>query len=222
MIAQCLFLVQILLATSFLELQEENKYFVHYADDGSGIKWVAGKNREVLVYLADYAVYYDGANRKRLKLISKQGFSLENIPLDNNYFYNECVTIFLEAEKYLPVARKLLLENKLKARDISSLRFRFPSNPVFNKEKGHTEFWSHGNNQYLWGEAESAGADVAIVTYTPPSEGQARQWKEILVVHEYIHMCGYKNEDHEKEPFKYCKREVLNQEIKGWPLKTPD
>lgn len=141
--------------------------------------------------------------KKKLKLVSKLGFELTNIPADktDTYFYNECIAIFLDAEKYLPRFNKYLKENYYEYRGLNGLKFRFPNNPQIGPSGGtyyHTSsyFWvcrpdgSRYQSNRAAGQA-AIGGDGAIVTY-----GYNRPKNDSVLIHEYLHICGY---DHKKE-----------------------
>ena len=141
--------------------------------------------------------------KKKLKLVSKLGFELRNIPADetDNYFYNECIAIFLEAEKYLPSFNSYLKENGYEYRSLRGLDFRFPDNPQIGLSGGtyyHTSsyFWicrpdgSRYQSDRAAGQA-TIGGNQAIVTY-----GYNRPKNDSVLIHEYLHICGY---NHKKQ-----------------------
>jgi hypothetical protein len=182
-------------------LNESNRYFLNY--DGKEY-WIENIKKEKGALLEKYFIYetesrvdkYDDG--RRVKLVSKLGFTLDNIPLYNNRFYNECLEIFLEAEKFLPKAYVILKKNNLNTREIKTCRFSFPKKPVID-EKGYVKFWFQGI--WIWG-ATPLGEETAEVTLG------AKNDPESVVIHEYIHMSGH-NGDHNKEYLKFCRREIL-------------
>lgn len=137
------------------------------------------------------SIHDDG---KRLRLKSKLGYWLENIPLYHNRFYNECVEIFLEIEKELPKAYKCLKNHGQNAREIRTLKFSFPRNPELDL-KNETYFWVKNGITCTSDGREKTGdmwalglyersSDTIFVTFHP-------NYYHILPVHEYIHSCGY-------------------------------
>ena len=88
-----------------LNLDELDKYQVGYDFNNPKIYFITSKD-SVVVEILDYEFYNtnnrhssEHDNGKRLRLKSKLGFTLENIPLYHNRFYNECIEIFLEIER---------------------------------------------------------------------------------------------------------------------------
>ncbi len=147
-----------------------------------------------------HACFYEKNGLKKARLVSKLGFSLENIPLEgenNSRFFRECMEMFLRMEKGLPLVRKNLLAKGYNARDISTLKFCFPDNPEIGKKSGLTLF--HDSRFGLVrGVTDRIGSETATITH---SEYRG----DYTPFHEYIHMSGYGIEYHDHEVFKYSK-----------------
>ncbi len=173
--------------------------------------WIEDKNGNRVAEMIKYDLY---DNNKRLKLYSRLGFSLTNIPMDNNRFYNECIEIFLEIEKELPLARQKMRDSRQNTREINGLKFSFPLKPVINSD-GFTYFW-HPNaytcdkdGTYKEGAMWLIGmyepnTDLIFVTLHP-------NYHHFVSIHEYIHACGYghvcnSDLEQEKRNFKYAER----------------
>ncbi|MEK7114959.1 MAG: hypothetical protein AAB847_01195 [Patescibacteria group bacterium] len=177
------------------DLDELNKYFVreYFIEDNNG------KN---IVQFADWEVYNTEKrhlsahdNGKRLRLKSKLGYWLENIPLYHNRFYNECIEIFLEIERELPRAQLCMKNAEMNTADIKGLKFIFPYQPVIDeKDSQKTKFWC--SNGYsctadgkmvigaFWVNGIYHGKGLMEVTLSP-------EYRHIISVHEYIHASGY-------------------------------
>lgn len=182
---------------------QKNLYQIYYNDKGE--KWIESKDGERLTTFETIEVYkVDG--RKKLKLTSKLGFTLRNIPIEGKnsiYFYNECIAIFLEGEKLLPKAKQWLEDNGFNSSDLDGLDFRWPDKPFINKENNETYFeidairtWWKG--EWRWLRKARGFRDFqyssrsAIITYGYNSD-------ESIIIHEYLHICGYFHKD---VPFK--------------------
>ena len=196
-------------------LDEPNKYFV-FNDR------IENNRKEIVVQLEKYDIYntnfrHDSPHDdgRRLRLYSRLGYILENIPLYYNRFYNECVEIFLEIEKRIPQAYKCLKSNGQNAKEVSTLRFSFPKNPEIKEKDGSTFFGVDDavtcteNGQYKTGYMKAVGLyerDEDIIYVTLASSHY--HW---VTVHEYIHSCGYthycdESIEYEKKIFKCAKR----------------
>lgn len=172
------------------DLNEHDKYFIKCSADGRDC-WIADNHRQRVIMLVDYNV---SENDTRLKLTSKQGFILENIPLDNERWYNECIEIFLECERELPRAYQCMKRNGQTVREISTLHFAFPDRPALD-EKGETRFWCENaytctkSGEMVRGAMWLSGLyekkkNLMTVTLRPSN-------RDYICVHEYIHACGY-------------------------------
>lgn len=193
------------------EFYKEDEYSVRKLDDGVAVIMA---DQRVVSALAGFS-YYEQGSQKKLKLISRLGFTFENIPVDKIYFFNESIATFLEGEELLPKAKKWLEENYYISKNLTGLSFEFPDNPVIDVE-GYTYFsyqswvesgywtgsrwrryWvntSHWETRYVLGTTDYSGASHSVVTYGYNEERS-------IIVHEYIHMCGYSNKDHDRHVF---------------------
>lgn len=165
---------------------------------------IENKNNEQVAELFSWEIYnannrhsskYDDGRRLRLK--SKQGYVLENIPLYHNRFYNECVEIFLEIERELPKAQLCMKKSGMQTADIKGLKFIFPYQPVIDeKDYQKTKFWcSNGYSCTMdgkmirgafWVAGLYHGNGLMEVTLSP-------NHRHITSIHEYIHASGYKH-----------------------------
>lgn len=153
------------------------------------------------------ASYYSKDGLKKLKLTSKLGFSLENIPLEgenSRHFFDECVALFLKAEKYLPLAKEAMVSRGYNAREISTLKFRFPEEPIIGSKSGRTLF-EHKKLGWAFGATDRIGGDTAVVT------GSVLDNSDFAPLHEYIHMSGYDAGYHDHEVFDCAKIKNLEK-----------
>ena len=101
-----LLLILVFVQDREVELSQLNKYSVtwDYENETQLTKrcYVKHKAEEVVAELTTYQIYNTAVrhlnspfdNGQRLKLVSKQGFILDNILLYHNRFYNEAIEIF--------------------------------------------------------------------------------------------------------------------------------
>ncbi len=156
---------------------------------------------EKITELAGYEIYDDG---RKLRLISKLGFTFDNIPYQKGkeHFFNEAVYCFIDAEKYLPLAEKCLRGGGFNIRAVSTVKLKFPDNAEINPITGTTRFkW---RDIWVVGLTPAVGGNTAYVTWGPG------KYHDNIAAHEYIHMCGYANDDHGKKVFE-CAKEILNR-----------
>ena len=129
---------------------------------------------------------YERNGEKRLALISKQGFILYNIPLEDARYFNECMEIFLEAEQELPRVKMCLEMHGYQARDIDTVELYYPENRIWSNNAGRVRFTcpnSSSKSGYCFGlNFSGLGTPGAIVT-------------RFCVGHEYIHTSGYHHDD---------------------------
>lgn len=189
-----------------VQFQEHDKYSIYEEKvigygNVSSRKWILDRDGKKLTELAGCELYN---NNKRIKLFSKLGFSLENIYYEKGkeYEFNEAIATFLEAEAKLPGAIEWLKANNYNTRDLKTVKFKYPDNPKFLKKSKKTVFWAeNGLNEDgtrgMWacGLTYSIGGDTAVVTW-----GLCK-WDNLVVVHEYVHMCGYGSEYHNTHVF---------------------
>ena len=202
------------------DLNQPDKYFLNCNNPATEY-WIENSQHQKIADLARYEIYqtsqlhtfvYESGplkgqrmdNGQRVRLYSKQGFTLDNIPTYAVRFYNEGIEIFLLAEKLLPKTYQCLKNNKYQTREINTCQFHMPFNPYIHSKIGDTRFKVNAQGGWIevWGVASDAGADEAQVTLSGGNGNDA----DITVLHEYIHMCGYGNEDHDKLVFK-CARQ---------------
>ncbi len=194
-----------------LDLNEENKYQVNYHLDNPADVWIQDKDGYLVAKLIRYEIYN---NNQRLKLYSKLGFTLENIPLNNSRFYNECIEVFLEIEREMPKAYQCLKSRGQNAKEINTLRFSFPLEPRLTPS-GLTQFWHPNAYTCTKDGVYKRGGMWLIGVYDPDSSlifvTFHPRYYHILPVHEYIHACGYghvcgENPEQEKKNFMCAER----------------
>ncbi len=184
------------LATSQVsDLNDLNKYFVFQNRIENNQKKTIAKLAKFEIYVTNsrHSSKYD--NGRRLRLYSHLGYTLENIPMYHNRFYNECIEIFLEIEEKIPKCYDCLRANGQQAREISGLRFSFPNNPEINKKTDITFFMADNaftctqDGQFKTGPMKLAGLYEANegVMYVTLSTNHYH-W---ISAHEYIHASGY-------------------------------
>ena len=187
-----------------------NKYIIQYTNDNRFFIYVSETKEQRSV--ANRMYYYNDRGEKRLALYSKLGFRFENIPMDNNYFYNESIYIFLLAEDRLPKTKACLEKHEFKTKPIKDLVLRFPDHPIIS-EYGYTYFKvlkckvdgdcekEKKKTKPVYEEVNVVGVhfegtNTCVVTASPgfyPDE-----W---VTSHEYIHYCGYGEDYHGKPVF---------------------
>ncbi len=193
------------------QFHEHGKYSI-YEEKVTGYekfgarKWIVDKNGNKSTELDSYQIYNNGT---RIKLVSKLGFSFENIyyEKDKEYNFNEAIVTFLDAEAKLPKAMEWLKDNGYNTRDFKTVKFKYPDDPRYLENSGKTVFWSDnvrkedGTSGGMWvcGLTYTTGGDTAIVTW-----GLCK-WDNLVVVHEYVHMCGYGSEYHNTHVFECSK-----------------
>lgn len=180
------------------------------------IPWGSGHDffhQKFLYEITGKAVYQNGQKICDLKsakikndywvLESLSGFTFDNIPTDNTYFFNEAVYTFLEAEKLLPLAREWLDSEDYQSKSLKGLKFFFPKNPLVDLNN-QTSFWSPERGYWIFGQVDNG---MAIVT---SKFGRDKS----NVLHEYMHLCGYTNNDHHLPIFdKGCQRSFYEKMI---------
>lgn len=149
----------------------------------------------VVTMLAGSKVYVVN-DLKKLRLYSKLGFTLDNIPLEGEnacYFYNEALTAFLEAEELFPLAQEWLKKNGHSVRDLKDFQMVWPANPKIDEKSGKTLFKVNPMKSVCNGNLKMVdevlgywSGSVAAVTYGYKDERS-------VVVHEYLHACGYQH-----------------------------
>ena len=205
-------------------LDQTDKYFL--CCNGATIKtsnqfWIEDARRQKIIELARYEVYitsqlhsfvdangYRRDDGQRVRLYSKQGFTLDNIPLYTVRFYNEAIEIFIKSEKFLPEVHRQLKEKNYQVREINTCRFHFPFDPRIDSKNGYTRFliWHKGKQIWAWGVTDHAGGDSSQVTLSGDSSNSNGHKTESTILHEYIHMCGYGSDYHNHPIFEYAKR----------------
>jgi hypothetical protein len=205
-----------LAATSRPDFSEHNLYAIatYQTISFSGEKisyWIERRGVKV-AELADYQIYDRG---RKLKLVSKLGFSFDNIPYQQSKerFFNEAICCFVDAEQTLPLTAQCLRQNGFHVRPINTVKLRFPGNAEINPQSGHTRFWGKnalspdGKTKGIWvvGLTLLAGGDTAYITWGPGKHNHN------IAAHEYIHMCGYGTSYHDKEVFKCAEKVLLRQ-----------
>jgi len=185
------------------EWYKANLYVVKELDDSSKVILLDKKTVSTLKNFS----YYEEGGKRELKLVSKLGFVFKNIPTDNTYFFNECIATFLEGEELLPKAQEWLKANDYKSKDLTGLIFEFPDKPKISEKKGYTVFpygqkWistgrglfgrqkGYWTTRWILGLADT-GEIHAYVTY-------GYKHSCTIIVHEYIHLCGYGGYYHDK------------------------
>ncbi len=156
---------------------------------------------EKIAELKSYEIYDNG---RKLRLTSKLGFVFENIPYQEGKerFFNEAVYCFIDAEKSLPLAEECLRKGGFNTRAINTVKLKFPDNAEIHPTRGFTRFkWGE-----IWvvGLTPAVGGNIAYVTWGPG------KYHDNVTAHEYIHMCGYTNDDHGRAVFE-CAKEILNR-----------
>ncbi len=164
--------------------------------DSSSHQWIESHGKRI-TELASCEIYDNG---RKIKLVSKLGFSFENIPYQKGKerFFNEAIHCFIDAEKRLPLAYQCLKDNGFKTREIKTVKFSFPNSAEINPKTGTTRFWS---DMWVVG-LTSSDRSMAYVTWGPSVS------YDNVAAHEYIHMCGYGAEFHDKEVFQ-CAKKIL-------------
>lgn len=165
---------------------------------------IENKNNEQVAELFNWEIYNTDSrhfskhdNGRRLRLKSKQGYVLENIPLYHNRFYNECIEIFLEIEGELPRAQLCMKNAGMQTADIKGLKFIFPYQPIIDeKDSRKTKFWCANGysctkdgkmiSGSFWVSGIYHGNGLMEITLNP-------NYRHIVSVHEYIHASGYKH-----------------------------
>ena len=134
------------------DLNQKDNYFLNCNNPATEY-WIENAQHQKIVDLARYELYQadfihpfmDATGRlhddgRRVRLYSKLGFTLDNIPTYDVRFYNEGIEIFRECEKRLPSAIACMKKNGQNTRSLEGLRFMMPETPVVD-EKGYTHFW---------------------------------------------------------------------------------
>lgn len=187
------------------EFYKTDLYTVTELDNGKKVIQSGNKNISIL---EDFS-YYKRNQKRKLRLCSKLGFSFYNIPVDTTdhiYYFNESIATFLEGENLLPKAKKWLEDNNYKSQNLRGLFFFFPDKPLIRPKNGWTVFahgkkWVKDKEKNEWVRKTRwllglhfRNTKKAVVTYGYNDHRS-------IIIHEYIHMCGYDSEYHDKKVF---------------------
>ena len=192
--ARFLFVFLFLIFSASLVSAREIKVGKYAINSVTNKSWIEDKDGKVLVKLKSFKVYDQG---KKLKLYSNLGHSLDNIPINNEIYFNECIDVLLEGEKELPRTYWCLRNGGFSYRSLHGLRFSFPKNPERHINKNGLEYTRFRNgDHWVVGMAPRIGSNTAYVTMGP-----GKHKGHSVIAHEYVHMCGYSNGDHDKPVF---------------------
>ncbi len=192
------------------EFEVKNKYIIRYSQNSQYFIYVTATKESHPI--ASYMLYQNDTGAKRLALYSKLGFRFENIPMDNNYFYNESIHIFLLAEDRLPKTKACLEKHEFKTRPIKDLVLRFPDHPIMS-EHGYTYFKVlkckvENNCEKEKKKAKPVYEEVSVVGVHFEGTNTCvvtASWgfypDEWVTSHEFIHYCGYGEDYHGKPVF---------------------
>ena len=165
-----------------IDFIQEDNVFVFFAKDN--------KRSVPLFTVTAYAVVVNCKPEIKVELKSNLGFRLKNIPINEEKFFRECVEMFWTAERLLPRAYLLLLDNGFDTKEIKDVCFLFPDIPFVNLQNNRTYFFK--DSFPIVGL--SISAHEAIVTL------EAEDDLEVTLIHEYVHLCGYFHSlDHQQE-----------------------
>lgn len=167
----------------------------HKNKDGMVVEKSIRRNDGVEVaVLKNYQVYYVGS-KKKLMLYSKLGFSLGNIPMEGDnaqYFYNEAIATFLEAEQLLPKAQEWLKKHNFNVRTLQGFDMYWPTEAKIHEKYNYTFFIINPTiTFYCDGEQRTISMVVGLWNGSTATVTYGYKDVRSIVVHEYLHACGY-------------------------------
>jgi hypothetical protein len=155
-------------------------------EDNVFVFFIRDKKRSIPLFaMIIYKAVINGRPEIKVELKSNLGFCLKNIPINEEGVLRECAEIFWTAERLLPRAYLLLLNNGFQAKEIKDVCFIFPDFPLINLKNNRTYFIAE-NGIPVVGLAISA--NEAIVTLEEKDD------LEVTLIHEYVHLCGYRHQ----------------------------